>query len=166
MKHWLHCAEQHIIFILFVRQHTLIATLWFISFICLSPHCIEPKLGKKINPCFIYDFPASQASLSRIQPTQPPLASRFEVYYKGIELANGFHELQDAAEQRQRFENNRKNRKSMGLPDIALDEYLLAALSHGLPNCSGVALGIDRLCMLAIGCKTLANTLAFDINQV
>ena len=66
---------------------------------CLLTHCIEPQIGID-QPCFIYDFPVSQAALARIQPTSPPVASRFEVYFKGIELANGFHELQDADEQR------------------------------------------------------------------
>jgi lysyl-tRNA synthetase class 2 len=109
----------------------------------LMSHCIEPQLGKE-QPCFIYDFPASQAALAKIQKTKPPVASRFEVYFKGIELANGFHELQDANEQRSRFEKNRAERKQLSFADVPIDEFFLTALESGLPDCAGVALGIDR----------------------
>jgi|SRR3990167_908228 len=131
----------------------------------LFTHCIEPKLGQT-RPCFIYDFPASQAALARIQASNPPIASRFEVYFYGTELANGFHELQNAAEQRQRFENNLAERKKLGLSLLPIDENFLAALQAGLPNCAGVALGIDRLLMLANKADQLADILSFDINCV
>lgn len=131
----------------------------------LMSHCIEPKLGQE-QPCFIYDFPASQAALARIRPGTPSLASRFEVYVKGIELANGFHELQDASEQRRRFEQNLIERHKHGLPDLPLDEYFLASLTHGLPDCAGVALGIDRLIMLATESSRLADVLSFDFSRV
>ncbi len=127
----------------------------------LMSHCIEPHLGKE-QPCFIYDFPASQAALARIQATEPPVASRFEVYFRGIELANGFHELQHVAEQRKRFEKNVAARKQLGLNIIPIDEYFLAALTHGLPDCAGVAVGIDRLIMLATGSEQLAHVISFD----
>src|SRR3990167_7335209 len=128
----------------------------------LFTHIIEPKLGKDA-PCFIYDFPASQAALSQIQyEKNPPVASRFEVYFHGIELANGFHELQDENEQRKRFEKNLIQREQLGLPTLPIDEYFLAALSHGLPNCAGVALGMDRLMMLLTESNHIANTLSFD----
>jgi lysyl-tRNA synthetase class 2 len=130
----------------------------------LLSQCIEPHLGKD-RPCFIYDFPASQAALARIQPGQPPLASRFEVYMQGIELANGFHELQDADEQRKRFEKNLDERRALGLPIIPIDEFFLASLTHGLPDCAGVALGIDRLMMLATQSDTIASVISFDFSR-
>jgi lysyl-tRNA synthetase class 2 len=131
----------------------------------LMSECIEPQIGQN-QPCFIYDFPASQAALARLQASNPPVASRFEVYYRGIELANGFHELQNAAEQRKRFENNCIERKKLGLNEMLIDEFFLAALNHGLPNCSGVALGIDRLLMLALGKDKIADVLSFDFARV
>ena len=130
----------------------------------LMSHCIEPQLGFE-RPCMIYDFPASQAALARIQASSPKVASRFEVYIQGIELANGFHELQNAAEQRERFENNLQERKQQGLPSLAIDENFLAALQHGLPDCAGVALGIDRLMMLAAKKNTIAEILSFDFKR-
>lgn len=130
----------------------------------LLSHCIEPKLGEE-RPCFIYDFPASQAALARIQPGSPPLASRFEVYFRGIELANGFHELNDANEQRERFQKNLQERKSLHLPLLPIDELLLASLAH-LPDCAGVALGIDRLIMLATNSDSIADVMSFDFKRV
>jgi lysyl-tRNA synthetase class 2 len=130
----------------------------------LMTHCIEPKLGKDV-PVFIYDFPASQAALARIQAGEPALASRFEVYYRGIELANGFHELQNAAEQRKRFEKNIADRKHLGLNPLPIDEFLLAALHNGLPDCAGVALGVDRLIMLATESNTIAEVLSFNFER-
>lgn len=127
----------------------------------LLSHLIEPTLGTE-RPFFIYDFPASQSALARIQPTVPPVASRFEVYFKGIELANGFHELQDAQEQRRRFENNVNKRRELGLSEIKIDELFLAALENGLPECAGVALGIDRLVMLATNNSYISDVLSFD----
>jgi len=131
----------------------------------LMSHCIEPLLGSNKQPHFVYDFPASQAALARILPTHPAVAARFEVYVEGIELANGFYELQDVFEQRQRFENNLRERKSMDLEEITLDEYLLAALTHGLPDCAGVALGLDRLIMLAAHASEIKQVLSFDFTR-
>ncbi len=131
----------------------------------LMAHCIEPHLGHE-RPCFIYDFPASQAALAKIQATTPPVASRFEVYIKGIELANGFHELQDANEQRRRFEANCVQRKTLGLATLPIDEYFLSALTHGLPDCAGVALGIDRLLMIATESNAIADVISFDFPRV
>lgn len=132
-------------------------------------HCIEPQLGRH-RPCFVYDFPISLAALSRIVPATDdrlyPVAARFEVYYKGIELANGFHELCDANEQRSRFVANMAMREQLGLAALPLDEYFLGALAHGLPDCSGVALGFDRLVMLALGHDTLQSVLSFDFSRV
>lgn len=131
----------------------------------LMSEYIEPRIGQD-RPCFIYDFPVSQAALARISPGNPQTASRFEVYYRGVELANGFHELQDADEQRKRFEKNREMRKELQLNDMKIDEFLLAALSHGLPDCAGVALGIDRLIMLALDADCISNVISFDFSKV
>ncbi|GAB7218665.1 elongation factor P--(R)-beta-lysine ligase [Vibrio comitans] len=111
---------------------------------------VEPKIGQQA-PAFVYDFPASQAALAKINPNDHRVADRFEVYFKGIELANGFHELDDADEQLRRFEQDNEKRMQMGLSPQPIDYQLIEALRHGLPQCSGVALGIDRLIMLA--CK-------------
>ena len=126
----------------------------------LMSHIIEPQLGQ-IVPAFIYDFPTSQAALAKIRADNPPVAERFEVYYKGIELANGFHELTNVNEQRNRFENDLALRKQLNYPAIPIDERFLAALTHGLLDCAGVALGIDRLVMLALNSKNIANILSF-----
>lgn len=116
----------------------------------LLTQLIEPAIAP-LGVVFIYDYPASQAALARLRPRQPQLAERFELYIDGIELANGWSELTDATQQRSRFEQDNRVRQATGLPQVPLDEYLLAALAHGLPDCAGVALGFDRLLMLAVG---------------
>jgi lysyl-tRNA synthetase class 2 len=93
------------------------------------------------------------------------LAERFEVFIDGIELANGFHELADPGEQRRRFEADLGERRRRGLPEVAVDERLLAALAAGLPDCAGVALGVDRLVMLRIGTRDIADVIAFPIER-
>lgn len=130
----------------------------------LLTHVIEPRLGRG-RLSFVYDYPASQASLARIQPGTPPLAARFEVYLDGIELANGFHELADSGEQRTRFERQLHARAAHRLLPVPLDENLLAALSTGLPDCAGVALGFDRLVMLAAGARSIQDVIAFPIDR-
>lgn len=125
---------------------------------------VEPHIGLE-KPTFIYHFPASQASLAEISSEDHRVAERFEVYYKGVELANGFRELTDAAEQRQRFERDNRKRTSMGLPEQPIDENLLAALEHGFPECAGVALGIDRLIMLALGAERISDVIAFPVDR-
>lgn len=126
----------------------------------LMSEYIELQIGKD-KPCFIYDFPASQAALARLNPVDARVASRFEVYFRGMELANGFHELQNAQEQRKRFEKNVSDRKSLALYNMPIDEYFLAALEHGLPDCAGVALGVDRLIMLATNSQHIDQVLSF-----
>jgi|CXWL01.1.fsa_nt_gi lysyl-tRNA synthetase class 2 len=121
---------------------------------------VEPHLGRG-RPTFVYDYPASQAALARLRPDDRRVAERFEVYVDGLELANGFHELGDATEQRRRFELDLARRRAEGLPEVPLDENLLAALAHGLPPCAGVALGFDRLVMVALGVASLAEVIAF-----
>jgi lysyl-tRNA synthetase class 2 len=126
----------------------------------LMTHVIEPKLPGDRLTC-IYDFPASQAALARLSTSDPRVAERFEVYLGVIELANGFHELTDANQQRTRFEADNRKRLQTGLPEVALDEALLSALNAGMPDCAGVALGFDRLAMLAAGAASINEVLAF-----
>jgi lysyl-tRNA synthetase class 2 len=130
----------------------------------LLTHVVEPKLGQG-QLTFIYDYPASQASLARLQPGNPPTAARFELYLNGMELANGFHELTDANEQRTRFEQQLHARAASSLPPVPMDEHLLSALEHGLPDCAGVALGFDRLVMLAGGARTIEEVLPFPLDR-
>ena len=108
----------------------------------------------------VYDYPASQAALARVKPTTPPVAARFEAFCGGLELANGFHELSDAAEQRRRFVNDIATRRAQGRHAPPLDEDLLRALPS-LPDCAGVALGFDRLVALATGQNELKAVLGF-----
>ena len=125
---------------------------------------VEPQIGKD-RPTFVYHFPASQASLAQISTEDHRVAERFEVYFKGIELANGFHELTDAREQQQRFEQDNRKRNARGLPQQPIDTHLLEALKAGLPDCSGVALGVDRLVMLALGAEHLGDVIAFTVDR-
>jgi len=130
----------------------------------LMSHCIQPHLGKE-GLTFIYDYPASQAALARIRPGEPPVAERFELFIDGIELANGFHELQDADEQRARFEADLVCRRAKKLEPVALDKRLIKALGAGLPACAGVALGLDRLQLVLTGCARIQDTLAFSYER-
>lgn len=130
---------------------------------------VEPALARA-NPrgiTFVHDFPASQAALART--TQDPdgneVAERFEAYVGGMELANGFHELTDPAEQRRRFEADRAERRRRGMPVPPLDENLLAALEAGMPESAGVALGVDRLVMLAAGASRIDEVIAFPVDR-
>ncbi len=121
---------------------------------------VEHKIGQD-TPAFVYDFPASQAALAKINPEDHRVADRFEVYFKGIELANGFHELDNPKEQLARFEQDNAKRLEMGLKPQPIDHHLIAALESGLPECAGVALGVDRLIMLALGCDHIDQVTAF-----
>jgi elongation factor P--(R)-beta-lysine ligase len=130
----------------------------------LLTHWIEPRLGQR-RLTFIHDYPASQAALARLRPGDPPVGERFELYLNGLELANGFHELGDADEQRRRFEAENAARRARGLPVMPLDESLLDALAAGLPDCAGVALGFDRLVMLAAGKDAIQEVMAFPLER-
>lgn len=118
---------------------------------------VGPRLGQD-KLTFVYDYPASQAALARVRG---PVASRFEMYLDGLELANGFHELTHAPEQRERFNQDMRIREARGLPTSVLDEPFLAALEHGLPECAGVALGFDRVLMCALRLPHIDEALAF-----
>jgi lysyl-tRNA synthetase class 2 len=125
---------------------------------------VGPRLGAGALT-FVHGYPATQAALARLDPRDPRTARRFELYCDGIELANGFHELTTASEQRLRFETDNSERRRMGLPVHALDERLLAALAAGLPDCAGVAVGFDRLAMLATGAAHIDEVLAFPTGR-
>jgi lysyl-tRNA synthetase class 2 len=125
---------------------------------------IGPRLGRN-KLTFVHGYPASQAALARLDPEDPRTALRFELYCEGIEVANGFHELACADEQRRRFELDRQLRQQRGLPTFAIDEFLLEALESGLPECAGVALGFDRLVMLASGARCIDEVLAFPTER-
>ncbi|WP_159567383.1 elongation factor P--(R)-beta-lysine ligase [Budvicia diplopodorum] len=125
---------------------------------------VEPHIGQE-KPTFVYHFPATQASLAEISTEDHRVAERFEVYYKGVELANGFRELTDAGEQRQRFEQENRKREVRGLPIHPIDENFLAALKYGMPECSGVALGVDRLIMIALDSASISDVMAFTVER-
>jgi lysyl-tRNA synthetase class 2 len=122
--------------------------------------CIGPQLGQD-GPVFIHRYPASQAALARLDPDDARVALRFELYLRGVELANGFEELGDGPEQRARFATDQRIRAARNLPVPAMDEYLLAALTAGLPPCVGVALGFDRLLMLECNARSIDEVMAF-----
>ncbi len=123
---------------------------------------VGPALGRDA-PVFVRDYPASQAALACLHTDADgeTVAERFELYIDGVELANGFRELGDAREQRQRFERDLAERRAHGQAENPLDERLLAALAHGLPDCAGVALGFDRLVMVALGLPDMASAASF-----
>ncbi len=128
----------------------------------LMTHVVEPFIANLTMPVIIHDFPESQASLARVVDG---VALRFEVYYRGIELANGFSELTDAHAQRKRFIEDNAKRLTKGFREVAFDENFLQALNYGLPECSGVALGIDRLLALSLEKDTIASVLTFAIDR-
>lgn len=130
----------------------------------LFTHCIEHQLGHEA-PLFMYDYPASQAALAKINPNDNRVAERFEVYINGIELANGFHELCDAKEQRARFERDLTMRQEHHITEVPIDENFLQALAHGLPDCAGVALGVDRLLMLALQKSSINEVISFTFDR-
>lgn len=124
---------------------------------------IEPGLGRE-GIEVVVDYPASQAALARRHRDPEDgewVASRFELYLEGLELANGYDELTDAAEQAARFDEDNAARRAAGLPEVDIDRRLVAALAHGMPEGSGVALGIDRLIQLALGRDSVAEVMAF-----
>jgi lysyl-tRNA synthetase class 2 len=128
--------------------------------------CLDLLISLVIAPrlkgyAFVYDYPISQASLARVNPANPAVAERFELFHDDLELANGFSELTDSKIQRGRFENDNKQRIEKDLPRYQLDENLLAALESGMPECAGVALGLDRLLMVLLGLDSIEQVLCF-----
>ncbi|MFT5504588.1 MAG: lysyl-tRNA synthetase class 2 [Gammaproteobacteria bacterium] len=129
--------------------------------------CLNLLLSVMIEPQmrgyqFVMDYPANQASLSKLNKQNPVIAERFELFYNGMELANGFSELTDPVEQRMRFEKDNKARRENDQPVIPIDEPFLSALEAGLPECAGVAVGIDRLVMALIGSNDIREVMAFS----
>jgi len=134
--------------------------------------CLDLLLSLVIQPrlaagtlTFVFDFPAEQAALARIRAEQPPVAERFELFLGPVELANGYQELTDAVEQERRFEHENRERQAAGRPAVPLDRRLLDALAAGLPECAGVALGVDRLLMAATGAASLHEVLPFPADR-
>lgn len=133
---------------------------------------IEPNIGQ-LQPCFVYDYPASQAALARVSSASQgsnangqAVARRFELYWRGVELANGYHELTEATEQAERMRQDQAYRQEQGLPTRQVDERLVAALEAGLPECAGVALGVDRLLMLLLQVDDIAKVQPFSAQSV
>jgi lysyl-tRNA synthetase class 2 len=124
---------------------------------------VEPRIGRT-RPVFLTDWPAPMAALSRVRRDDPRVAERFELYAGGLELANGFSELTDAAEQRRRLVDEQGQRRSLGVPVHPLDERFLAALGS-MPEAGGVAVGLDRLLMLLVGAETIADVLLFPAHE-
>lgn len=126
----------------------------------LFSHQIEVRLAqRRTRMIFVYDYPASQAALARID--ERGLAARFELYLDGVELANGYHELVDVDEQRRRFLQDNRRRRTLGKAEMPIDDCLLQALASGMPDCAGVALGLDRLLMCAAGVDELRQVISF-----
>ncbi|MGR6871490.1 EF-P lysine aminoacylase EpmA [Pseudomonas sp. HK3] len=128
----------------------------------IMSHVVEPSLPQGVM-VFIFNYPASQAALARTfeDNDSNPLAKRFELYVNGLELANGYHELVDLSEQKNRFKTQAERYGSTRV----LDEHFLAALEQGLPDCSGVAIGLDRILMLKQNSSSIKDVLSFDFNR-
>jgi lysyl-tRNA synthetase class 2 len=128
--------------------------------------CLDLLISLVIAPAikgyvFVYDYPVSQAALARVKVSKPNVAERFELFYNGLELANGFSELCDSSQQRSRFESDNNRRLAAGLEPYPIDELLLSALNSGLPECAGVAIGLDRLLMVLLGEGSIDQVLSF-----
>ena len=123
------------------------------------PHFPSDRAAWAGAPAIVYDYPVSMAALARRSPADRQVAERFEVYVCGLELANAFGELTDAAEQRARFTRDQARKQALYGETYPIDEDFLAALEHGLPPCAGAALGFDRLVMLATGADDIEEVL-------
>ncbi|WP_189452945.1 EF-P lysine aminoacylase EpmA [Cognatilysobacter bugurensis] len=127
----------------------------------LMTHRLQPTFGVD-QLLAIVDYPATQCALARVRDGDPPVAERFELYLGPLEIANGYHELADGAEQSERFERDTRVRRARAAVEPPIDTRLIAALDHGLPDCAGVAVGVDRLLMAMLGTDRIADVLAFD----
>lgn len=127
-------------------------------------HKIQPHLGKN-TLCMVYGFPACQSSLARINEHNNLITDRVEIFINGIELGNGYYELTDAKEQNSRFDNELSVRRKNKLPVAVKDEKLIAAMESGLPECSGMAIGLDRLLMLLANATSIDGVLGFSLNR-
>ena len=129
----------------------------------LLTQVVEPKLGTP-NPTIVFDWPISQSALAKIRNTDPPVAERFELYVNGVELANGYNELLDANELADRNRITNAQRIGDGNPKLPENSRLLEAMKSGMPSCAGVALGLDRLVMLALGKDSIRDVIAFPFD--
>lgn len=125
---------------------------------------VEPWLEKQ-QAIFLSDYPASQSALAKVRDDSPPVSERFELYLDGLEICNGYQELTDADELARRMRRQAELRAKSGLSELPTDSRLLAAMRHGLPECSGVALGFDRLAMWRLGAKSIDEVIAFPIDR-
>ncbi|QDU31924.1 Elongation factor P--(R)-beta-lysine ligase [Anatilimnocola aggregata] len=134
----------------------------------LLTECVEPKLGQE-RPTILYDYPANQSALAQVRPADdqgnPAVAERFELYIRGVELANGYHELLDPAVLIERNRQNNARRAGAGKYQLPEQSRLVAAMQHGLPACSGCALGVDRLLLIAANATSIQQVLAFPIER-
>jgi lysyl-tRNA synthetase class 2 len=130
----------------------------------LFSHQVQPYLGDNAV-CLVYGYPACQSSLARINTVDPRTTDRVELFINGVELGNGFYELTDANEQNQRFNEEITLRQQKNLPDVLKDDRLIAALNAGLPDCSGIAIGLDRLLMLLSKSASIDEVLSFSIDR-
>jgi lysyl-tRNA synthetase class 2 len=129
----------------------------------LMTHRIQPGFPRD-QITIVSDYPASQCALARIRPGDPPVAKRFEAYMGPYEVANGYHELNDATEQRARFERDNAKRRERGTHEVPIDENLLSVLGN-MPDCAGVALGVERLLMVLAQTDAIADVLAFPFSE-
>ena len=141
-------------------------TAWDDAFFAAFLARVEPALAALDRPVFLEDWPAPLAALARTRPGDPLTALRFEAYVGGIELANAFFELTDPVEQRARFEHDQATRRARGRAVYPIDDKLLAALAEGLPPSAGIALGFDRLVMLATGAPVIDDVLTFTADEL
>ena len=130
----------------------------------LTAELVQPQLGRR-QPTIVYDYPADQAALAQVRPGPPAVAERFELFVDGIELANGYHELLNPQELVRRTEVVNAQRAADGKFELPSDSRLLSAMRHGLPDCTGVALGFDRAVMVAAGANSVAEVMAFPIER-
>lgn len=128
-------------------------------------HAVLPQLGRD-QPCFVYDYPVCQAALARLRPSDNGVAERFELFINNMEIANGYNELLDIIEVKNRFELENGKRREQGRAAVPIDRQFLAALDQGLPPCAGVAVGLDRLLMARSGSQAITDVLAFPITAV
>jgi len=126
---------------------------------------VEPAMIP-LGAVFLHDYPAGASSLARIRPDDPSVCERFELYVQGIEIANGFTELTDAAEQRSRLEEANAERARRGRPAYPIDEKFLLALEAGLPPCAGIALGVDRVVAVILGFDSIADVMSFPRSRL
>jgi lysyl-tRNA synthetase class 2 len=132
---------------------------------CLEWLFLDRVQGHLQRPSIVYDYPPGQAALAQVRRSgsEPPVAERFELFVRGMELANGYHELRDASELARRASKNNELRRADGKSDLPASSRLLAAMQHGLPACAGVALGFDRLAMLAANCQSIDQIMPFPV---